>query len=219
MKTAVIIAVILVAVLLIGLIRVGIDIIYISDERTEVSVVAGWLKFKILPKKKKAIKKVKKKKAKDKKKKDEPQVSIIKAVSLDDILGLFNAVAKATKRFRKSLIIHRFKFWFVSSNEDPYKTVQTYNRVNYALCRIGSFTDPNIIIKESDIKTATDFNVGKNFIDSELKCTIGIGQLLAIGTAFAVSAIKILFRILKRYRTLKKNQSVRELKEGVLNHG
>ena len=216
MKTAIIIAVIIVALFLIGLIRVGVDVIYISEEKTEISIIAGLLKIKLFPKKKtKQNSKNPKKPKKEKPKKDKPAVSIIKAVTLDDVINLMNALMRVIKRFRKSIVVHRFKFWFVSSNEDPYATISTYNKVNYVLCRIGSLTDPNIVIKKSDIRTATDFNVGKNYIDTELRCTVGVGQLLIMGTAFVVSAIKIGFRVLKRYKVLKKNQSVRELREGV----
>lgn len=215
MKAALIIAVIIVAIFLIGLIRVGVDFIHISDEKTEISVIVGLLKIKIFPRKKSKPKHVKEKKPKEKKKKDKPEVSIIKAVTLDDMGDLFKALSNVVKRFRKSIVVHRFKFWFVSSNEDPYSTISTYNKVNYLLCRLGSVTDPNIVIRDSDIRTATDYNVGKNYVDTEVKCTVGIGQLFVMGTSFLISALKIAIRIIKKYRILKKNQSVREVREGV----
>lgn len=217
MKALIILSLILLVLILFNMLRVGVFVSYVSDEATRLSLVLGPLHISILPKKKKKKKekKPKEKKEKEPKKKKVGRVPIKNRITFEDITDVLHAIGQAIHRFRSKIVIHRFKFWFVSSHEDPYKTVKTYNQVNNALCILGTWTDPNLVIRKSDIKTATDFIVGKNYLDFELKMTIRIGQILVIGFILITKLLKVLFRFLRRSRKMNKLSEVLDPGKGV----
>lgn len=218
MKALIILSLILLVLIMFNMLRVGVFVSYVSDEATRLSLVLGPLHISILPKKKKKKKKEKKpkeKKEKEPKKKKVERVPIKNRITFEDIADVLRAIGQAIHRFRSKIVIHRFKFWFVSSHEDPYKTVKTYNQVNNALCILGTWTDPNLVIRKSDIKTATDFIVGKNYLDFELKMTIRIGQILVIGFILITKLLKVLFRFLRRSRKMNKLSEVLDPGKGV----
>ena len=217
MKALIILSLILLVLILFNMLRVGVFVSYVSDETARLSLVLGPLHISILPKKKKKKKEKKKKKKKEKepKKKKVERVPIKNRITFEDITDVLHAIGQAIHRFRSKIVIHRFKFWFVSSHEDPYKTVKTYNQVNNALCILGTWTDPNLVIRKSDIKTATDFIVGKNYLDFELKMTIRIGQILVIGFILISKLLKVLFRFLRRSRKMNKLSEVLDPGKGV----
>lgn len=218
MKALIILSLILLVLILFNMLRVGVFVSYVSDEAARLSLVLGPLHISILPKKKKKKKKEKKpkeKKEKEPKKKKVERVPIKNRITFEDITDVLHAIGQAIHRFRSKIVIHRFKFWFVSSHEDPYKTVKTYNQVNNALCILGTWTDPNLVIRKSDIKTATDFIVGKNYLDFELKMTIRIGQILVIGFILISKLLKVLFRFLRRSRKMNKLSEVLDPGKGV----
>ena len=217
MKALIILSLILLVLILFNMLRVGVFVSYVSDEAARLSLVLGPLHISILPKKKKKKKeqKPKEKKEKEPKKKKVERVPIKNRITFEDITDVLRAIGQAIHRFRSKIVIHRFKFWFVSSHEDPYKTVKTYNQVNNALCILGTWTDPNLVIRKSDIKTATDFIVGKNYLDFELKMTIRIGQILVIGFILITKLLKVLFRFLRRSRKMNKLSEVLDPGKGV----
>lgn len=217
MKAIVILSLILLALILFNMLRVGVFASYVSGEAARISLILGAVHIPILPKKKKKKKdkRPKEKKEKEPKKKKPERVPITHKITFEDISDVLHAIGKAIHRFRSKIVIHRFKFWFISSNEDPYKTVKTYNQINNALCILGTWTDPNLVIRKSDIKTATDFNVGKNYLDFELKMTIRIGQIIAIGFILITKLLKVLFRFLRRSRKMNKLSEVLDPGKGV----
>ncbi len=217
MKALIILSLILLVLILFNMLRVGVFVSYVSDEAARLSLVLGPLHISILPKKKKKKKekRPKEKKEKEPKKKKVERVPIKNRITFEDITDVLRAIGQAIHRFRSKIVIHRFKFWFVSSHEDPYKTVKTYNQVNNALCILGTWTDPNLVIRKSDIKTATDFIVGKNYLDFELKMTIRIGQILVIGFILITKLLKVLFRFLRRSRKMNKLSEVLDPGKGV----
>ena len=217
MTALIILSLILLVLILFNMLRVGVFVSYVTDEAARLSLVLGPLHISILPKKKKKKKekKPKEKKEKEPKKKKVERVPIKNRITFEDITDVLHAIGQAIHRFRSKIVIHRFKFWFVSSHEDPYKTVKTYNQVNNALCILGTWTDPNLVIRKSDIKTATDFIVGKNYLDFELKMTIRIGQILVIGFILITKLLKVLFRFLRRSRKMNKLSEVLDPGKGV----
>ena len=217
MKALIILSLILLVLILFNMLRVGVFVSYVTDEAARLSLILSKLHISILPKKKKKKKekKPKEKKEKEPKKKKVERVPIKNRITFEDITDVLHAIGQAIHRFRSKIVIHRFKFWFVSSHEDPYKTVKTYNQVNNALCILGTWTDPNLVIRKSDIKTATDFIVGKNYLDFELKMTIRIGQILVIGFILITKLLKVLFRFLRRSRKMNKLSEVLDPGKGV----
>jgi hypothetical protein len=215
-----IIGAIVLVIVLINLIAVGADVRYEDGEVRASAKVCGHL-FQIYPKppgKEKKPKKEKKKHGKKKaeeqkeeqegeKKKKKEKLSLPKDFSKEEILEIAKVGIHAAGSFRKKLSIDVFKLWFVSSDPDPYKTVMTYNYVNDAVCTLGILADRAFRVKKSDIRTATDFNVGTPFIEARLALSIRIGQIVHIGLAAGISALKIMRRHKKEHKKLPKQQA------------
>ena len=171
MKAIVILSLILLALILFNMLRVGVFASYVSGEAARISLVLGAVHIPILPKKKKKKKdkRPKEKKEKEPKKKKPERVPITHKITFEDISDVLHAIGKAIHRFRSKIVIHRFKFWFISSN----------------------------------------------YLDFELKMTIRIGQIIAIGFILITKLLKVLFRFLRRSRKMNKLSEVLDPGKGV----
>ena len=208
-----IIGAIILVIVLINLIPVGVDVKYENDEAAVSAKVCGRL-ILVYPKppgKEKKEKKPKKKKAEKKaepesEKKAKPKPSIPKDFSREEITSLVKVVLKAAGRFRRKLCVDRFKFWFVSSDPDPYQTIMIYNYVNDAICSLGAAAEASLRIKKSDIRTAADFSVGEPFIEAGIALSIRIGQIIGIGLSAGIAVLRILSRHKKQLKKMQKQQ-------------
>lgn len=198
-------------VALICLTPVGVDVSYVDSE-FRLSAKAAWVylqlfpKPEIKPKKEKPPKPEKEAEAKEQKPPKEG-LPLPTDFTMDEILELARVVTKTIGRFRKKLCINHFRLWFVSSDPDPYVTVLTYNLANQLLCAIGAMVDGLLRVKHCDIRTATDFNVGKPFFECALGISIRIGQAIAVVTVAAFAALKILLKHKKKQKQLLKEQA------------
>lgn len=211
-----IIGAIVLIITLINLIAVGVDVSYADGEAVVSAKVMGRL-IQIFPKPARAEKKPGKEKKHKKKKEsaaqekpgDEGKKSgppIPMDFSKDEIVSLLKVSLRAAGRFRRKLCVDRFKFWFVSSDPDPYLTVKVYNYVNGAICTLGALAESSLRVKNSDIRTATDFAVGENFIEFGFAMSIRIGQIVGIGISAGFAAVKILIRHKRKQKKLLKQQ-------------
>lgn len=212
-----IIGAIVLVIALINLIAVGVDVNYADGQARVCAKICGRL-IQIYPKppgkEKKAKKEKKHKKKKDtgeaekggEEKKEKKKRGLPGGFSKEEITELVRVVFKAAGRFRRRLCVDRFKFWFVSSDPDPYATITTYNYVNDAVCTLGALADNAFRVKKRDIRTAADFSVGKPFIEVGLALSIRIGQIVRISLAAGTAALKILLRHKKQQKRLQKQQ-------------
>lgn len=209
-----IIGAIILLIVLINLIPVGADISYADGEARVSAKICGKLiqLYPKLPDEGKKAKKEKKKKeeeqpeeqAEDKEKK--PKLSLPADFSKEELLELLKVGLRAAGSFRRKLCIDRFRLWFVSSDPDPYWTIMIYNYVNDALCVLGAIAENSFRVKDSDIRTATDFNVGEPFIEIRLALSIRIGQIVHVTLATGIAALKILLRHKRKQKKMLKEQ-------------
>jgi len=217
MSSVVIIAAILLLLLLILLTTVGIDAAF-TDGVVSVSIYIDGFRKRIFTtdknlkkKKKKNSKKKDKnnfdhtKKKKKKKKDDEEKESLLKRLTISEIFDIIKIIFRTISKFRKKIVVKLFKFWFVSSYDDPYKTVKQYNLINTVFGFLGPVADQALLLKKTDVKTATDFDVGKPYYDARLVLYIRIGQILAIVFSAIFAFIKIIIRHNRKERRLNKN--------------
>jgi len=212
----IIIGAILAVLIAINLIPVGADVRYEDGQAKASAKVAGKL-IQLYPKpekkKKEKPEKEKKKKKKEEKAEEKPKEDKLAklaqgGITKEEIMELLQVVLRAAGKFRRKLYVSKFRFWFVSSDPDPYSTVMVYNYVNDALCVLGSVADETLRFGECDVRTAVDFDVGKPFIELHAAVTIRIGQIVGIGISAGISALKIIRRRKKR---IKKQMSGKEL--------
>ena len=81
-----------------------------------------------------------------------------------------------------------------------------YNYVNDALCALGPLADNAFRVKHSDIRIATDFEVGTPFIKAGAALSIRIGQVVRVALAAGFAALKILLRHKKQQKKMLKEQ-------------
>ena len=81
-----------------------------------------------------------------------------------------------------------------------------YNYVNDALCVLGAVVENAFRVKDSDIRTATDFDVGEPFIEVRLALSIRIGQIVRVALAAGIAALKILLRHKRQQKKMLKEQ-------------
>lgn len=209
-----IIGAIILLIVLINLIPVGADISYADGETRVSAKICGKL-IQLYPKPPDDGKKMKKgKKPKEEEKPPEqaeekeakPKRSLPKDFSKEELLELLKIGLRTAGSFRRKLQIDHFRLWFVSSDPDPYWTIMIYNYVNDALCVLGALAENAFRVKDSDIRTATDFDVGEPFIEVRLALSIRIGQIVCVALAAGIAALKILLRHRRRQKKMLKEQ-------------
>jgi hypothetical protein len=211
----IIIGAIVLVIFLINLIPVGVDLRYADDVLTVYAKADGKL-IQLVPKPEKKPKKEKKSKKEKKKKAEEPEEEKPKGdklkklaeggVTKEEIVSLLKVVLSAAGKFRRKLYVRTFKFWFVSSDPDPYTAVMTYNYVNDALCGLGTIADQSLRFGKCDVRTAVDFDVGVPFVEAQVAVTIRIGQIVGIGISAGIAALKIIRKRKKRIKKLAGNE-------------
>lgn len=193
MIALIIIGVIVILLVILNLTPVSLHILY--EDKLSVLAKFGSMKFHIYPKQKEEPVQKKSKKQKEKVQTDTTEKKekfSIKEYTADEIKSLLQVVLNAVSGFRRRLIVRKFKFWYVSSYEDPYKTVQNYGLANNLLCTVGSFADQYLHFKDVDIRTATDYSVGKPYYNIDIDFSIRIGQLVHVAFRAGIAAWKII---------------------------
>jgi len=208
----IILGIIILLLVIINLTSVGVDVSY--DEGFKLSAKLNWHKIQLIPPSGKKKPKKPKKEKPDKpqpeeEKKEEPKEekpSKLKSlnITLDDILTLIRIVLNLIGSFKRKIKINNFKFWFVSSDKDPYFTIQVYNIVNDLLSVFCAATEYTNKVSKSDIRTATDFNVGKPYLLFDLSFSIRIGQVVSVGFHAGIAVLKLLLK--------KKKENKKKLK-------
>ena len=216
MVALIVIGSILAFFILIGLIAVGVDAGY-EDEKLKISATVMGARIVLVPKPLAKEKKTESETgAAEKTHEEAPSKPGLLAKLLstglnkDEIVELIKTVLHAAGSFRKKLTVGILKFWFVSSQRDPYDTVMVYNYVNDAVYTLSALVGGAVNVKKWDIRTAVDYNVGKPFVEARIKVTIRIGQIVHIAFAAGIAVLKILMRHKKMLRQQLKAETAQE---------
>ena len=216
MVALIVIGSILAFFILIGLIAVGVDAGY-EDEQLKISATVMGARIVLVPKPPAKEKKAEPEAgAAEKTQGEAPSKPGLLAKLLstglnkDEIVELIKTVLHAAGSLRKKLTVGILKFWFVSSQKDPYDTVMVYNYVNDAVYTLSALVSGAVNVKKWDIRTAVDYNVGKPFVEARIKVTIRIGQMVHIAFAAGIAVLKILIRHKKMLRQQLKAETAQE---------
>ena len=216
MVALIVIGSILAFFILIGLIAVGVDAGY-EDEKLKISATVMGARIVLVPKPLAKEKKTESETgAAEKTHEEAPSKPGLLAKLLstglnkDEIVELIKTVLHAAGSLRKKLTVGILKFWFVSSQKDPYDTVMVYNYVNDAVYTLSALVSGAVNVKKWDIRTAVDYNVGKPFVEARIKVTIRIGQMAHIAFAAGIAVLKILIRHKKMLRQQLKAETAQE---------
>ena len=203
----------LAVLLLVGSVPLGVLVRY--DSRGPlVKVVAGFLRFTVIPVPR-WLKKSKKK-APEKgeavqpekteavpPKKPAPQPAQTegeqKGGSLRDFLPLVKLLLDFMNQFRKKLRINHLQLKLILAGDDPCDLALGYGRAWAALGNLIPILDKTFVIGKRDCEVECDFTADEPLVTAQMELTIRFGQLISMGSVYG-------FRLLKELLIFKKKR-------------
>ena len=186
--------------ILLAILPLGVSVIY-NEDGPLVRVIAGFIRLKIFPLKKKD-KKPKKVKQKSKtkitaepKKKKEPGK---KGGSITDFLPLLKIAVDFLDGFRRKLRVNRLELKLILAGGDPYDLGMSYGKAWAVLGNITPYLDRVFVFKKRDVNVECDFEGNKTLIYARLDLTITLGRLLGLVFVAGFQALKAYLKIMNK---------------------
>lgn len=206
-----ILGILLLLILVLLLLRVGVRLQF--GEELRVTAIAGpiWLQLVPEPEKKKPDK-PKKEKAPKKKKEKTPEDGEKKrslGLTFRDIRSalpaLWESLKRGLRKTRQRLRIDPMHLSVCFGGDDPAQVAELYGWANTAMWTVMPEMERLTRMPNPHIHLETDFTASETHISGEVGLSFRIGDLLAIGFAFAGPA-------LRWYRAFRKEKSEQEKK-------
>lgn len=187
---------------LIAILPVGVSALY-DEDGPFVRVIAGPVRIRVFPiKKKKTDKKEKpKKEKKQKKQKEKPKKTgnkkkkeQKKGGSIQDFLPLVDKVLAFLGSFRRKLRITNLQMKLVMASSDPCDLAVNYGKAWAALGNLMPLLENVFVIRKRNLEVECDFLADKTLISARLDISITIGRVIAV---LVVKGIPILLELLK----------------------
>lgn len=163
-------------------------------------VIAGPVRLKLLPGKKKAKETEKKpKEAKSRKKAGEPAAENAekKGGSVTDFLPLVRVVFDFLADFRRKLRVKIMELKIVLAGGDPCDLAVNYGKACAAVAALDPQLERFFVIKKKDVQVQCDFLEEKTRIIARLDLTITLGWLIVQLIRHGSRALKELLKIMK----------------------
>lgn len=206
-----ILGILLLLILVLLLLRVGVRLQF--GEELRVTAIAGPIRLQLVPEpEKKKTDKPKKEKAPKKKKEKTPEDGE-KKKSLDltfhDIRSalpaLWESLKRGLRKTRQRLRIDPMHLSVCFGGDDPAQVAELYGWANTAMWTVMPEMERLTRMPDPRIHLETDFTASETHISGEVGLSFRVGDLLAIGFAFAGPA-------LRWYRAFRKEKSEQEKK-------
>ncbi|MBR7179577.1 MAG: hypothetical protein IKD27_08715 [Oscillospiraceae bacterium] len=199
---------------LLAILPLGASVLY-DEDGVAVRVVAGPLKIKVFPLKKKP-KKDKPKKEKKPKKEEKPKEEALpaeevapakekkpapkqkKGGSLLDFLPLVKIALELLNDFRRKLRVDYLKLHLTMAADDPCDLAINYGRMNASMAGLITQLERVFVIKKRDVHIDCDFTANKTVILARLDLTITLGRILYIAVYHGVRALMTFLKIKKQ---------------------
>lgn len=191
-------------IFLLAILPLGASVKYNSDGPL-VRVIAGPIRFKVFPMKKKE-KKDKKPKEKKEKAKIEPQKSKDKPKeekkekggSLLDFLPLVQVGLDLLNDFRWKLRLNRLELKLIMAADDPADLGINYGRAWAAVGNLVPMLERSFVIKKKDIEVECDFTTSETLVIARLDITITLGRLIALAVVNGIRGLREFLKIMKK---------------------
>ena len=179
-------------------------------EPLRVEVKAGWLRFQVVPGKKRRPRKKPPKKKEEASsgedgaegKKKRPSFSLEEI--WDAVRTLAPPLKRALGRTRRGIRVAPLRLSLaLGGQEDPASAAKLYGELNAAVWAGMSVLEQLLDIPDPRIHTEVDFNAEKTRTEGTLGITIRIGTALAVGAGIAVPALRWFLRCMKKHRKKK----------------
>ena len=202
--------------LALAVIPLGVSVIY-DEDGALVLIVAGPLKIRVFPARKKATKK--KVKKKDPKEKKEVKTSKAKKTSsgtastgqsgsgekekkkggsVTDFLPLVKVVLQFLDGFRRKLRVNVLELKVILASDDPCDLAVNYGKAWAALGNLMPRLERVLVIQKRDIEVECDFTADKTRVYARLDMTITVGRILGLVFTLIGRAIVVLIKILMK---------------------
>lgn len=182
---------------LLALLPLGATVRYSADG-VNVKIVAGPVRIRVLPGKKKDP--LDKKSGKEKKSKKEKKKTaetgeteankIEKGGSVKDFLPLVDTALDLLNAFRRKLRINRLEMKLIMAADDPCDLAVNYGKAWAALGNLMPLLERAFVIKKRDLEVECDFEASETVIIARLDATITLGRLLGIVIWYGVRGLK-----------------------------
>ena len=189
----------LATVMLLAVLPLGISAKY-NEYGPQLWVIAGPVRLKLLPGKKKAKNTEKKlKERKNKKKANAPAAEKAeeKGGGVTDFLPLVRVVFDFLSDFRRKLRVNILELKIVLAGGDPCDLAVNYGKACAAVAALDPQLERFFVIKKKDIQVQCDFVEEKTRITARLDLTITLGRLLVQLIRHGSRALKELLKITK----------------------
>ena len=189
--------------ILLAILPLGVSVIY-NEDGPLVRVIAGFIRIKVFPSKKKD-KKEKKKKEKPKKteakktvKAEKKKAPSKKGGSIMDFLPLVKVAVDFLNGFRKKLRVNLLELKLTMAGGDPCDLGMNYGKAWEVVGNITPYLDRVFVFKKRDVDVCCDFEADKTLIFARLDLTITLGRLLGLVFVAAFRALKEYLKIMKK---------------------
>ena len=204
-----ILGILLALILLLLLLRVGVHVRF--GDALCVTAMAGPVRLQLVPKpeKKKPEKPKKEKPVKEKPEKPAEEKRKKLDLTPGDIRSalpaLWASLKRGLRKTRKRLRIDPMRLSVCFGGDDPAQTAETYGWANAVMWTVMPELEKLTNMPDPRVHLETDFTAAETRISGEVGLSFRIGDLLAIGFAFAGPA-------LRWYRAFRKEKSEQEKK-------
>ncbi len=195
-------------ILLLAAIPLGASVRYDADG-IRVRVIAGLLRFTVIPlpqKKKKPTKKAKAASAQPasqpspKPKNPAPQTAEKKkGGSWRDFIPLVRTGLDFLNQFRRKLRVNNLQLKLILAGDDPCDLAVNYGRAWAALGNLLPLLEKAFVIKKRDCEVECDFTADEILVTAQMDVTIRLGQVLSMTVVYGIRVIKDLL-VLKKKR-------------------
>lgn len=193
----------LTVLLLIAAIPLGVLVRY--DSRGPlVRVIAGFVRFTVIPVPKRT-KKPKKEKSPKAEAPPKPALQPAqkeaekKGGSLRDFLPLVNVLLDFMSSFRKKLRVNNLTLKLILAGDDPCDLALNYGRAWAALGNLMPMLDKIFVVGKRDCEIECDFTATQTLVVAQMELTIRFGRLISLGLVYG-------FRLLKELLIFKKKR-------------
>lgn len=179
----------------------------------QVAVIAGPVRFRVYPAKKKEKAPNKEKKTKRPSKdvsdtKNKPDTSSggssgasapkeSEGGSVTDFLPLVDHVLEFLKRLKRKLRVDRLELKLILAGDDPCDLAVNYGKTWAAVGGLFPILEQHLVIKKRDVEVECDFTSDETKVSARVDITITVGRILCLGIGRGVPALLAYMKIMK----------------------
>ena len=190
-------------IVLLAILPLGVRFLYDSGGPV-VLVLAGPLRFTVIPSQKDKLKKEKKEKKKPAQK-GMKKTTKKKGGSIKDFMPLVQTALDFLGDFRRKLRVRRLELNLILAGGDPCDLATNYGKAWAALGNLWPKLEQFLVIKKRNVEIQCDFEASQTLVTACVEITITLGRLVALATVYGFRGIKefIKFQNIRKGGTVK----------------